>query len=134
MLQNAFITPSDNNNIKNLYGNSPFHVRRRFTYSITYALPGRKSPGQILQGWSLNSIVTLETGMPWGVNDLTTDFSGTNEINSQSPNGEQWDFFGKASDFATTRDFINTNGGLGGIPYFSGTSNASCLAKAPWPR
>jgi hypothetical protein len=126
----SFITPSDNNNIKNLYGNSPFDVRHRFTYSITYALPGRKSPGQILQGWSLNSIVTLETGMPWGVNDYTTDFSGTNEINSQSPNGEQWDFFGKASDFATARDFINTNGGLGGIPYFSGTSNATCLARA----
>jgi hypothetical protein len=40
------------------------------------------------------------------------------------------DFFGKASDFATTRDMINTNGGLGGIPYSSGTSNATCLAKA----
>ena len=61
---------------------------------------------------------------------MSTDFSGTNEINSQSPNGEQWDFFGNPADFKTTKAFINTNAGAGGIPYFAGTSNATCLAKS----
>jgi hypothetical protein len=88
-----------------------------------------KSPGQILQGWSLNSILSLKSRLPWGVNDYTTDFSGTGEVNSTSI-GEQWDFFGSASDFQTTKALINTNGGAGGIPYFPGTSNPTCLAKS----
>jgi hypothetical protein len=69
--------------------------------------------------------------MPWGINDLTTDFSGTNEMGSQAPIGEQWNFSGNPGDFTTTKDFWqNTNAGSGGIPYFAGTSNAACLAKA----
>jgi hypothetical protein len=93
------------------------------------------APAQLLKGWSLNSIVTLESATPWGINDVSTDFSGTNEINSNSPNGEQWNFFGNPNDFKTTKAFINTNpdqngAPTGGIPYFGGTSNATCLAKA----
>jgi hypothetical protein len=126
----SFLQPIDSTNVKNLYGNSQFDIRHHFTFSVTYNLPGKKSPGQILQGWSLNSIVNLQSGLPWGVNDLTTDFSGTGEINSTPENGEQWDFFGKPSDFTTTKAFINTNGGAGGIPYFPGTSNPTCLARS----
>ena len=68
----------------------------------------------------------LQSGLPWGVNDLTTDFSGTNEINSIPQNGEQWDFYGNPNDFQTRKSFNDTNGGTAGIPYFPGTSNASC--------
>ncbi len=82
------------------------------------------APAQLLKGWSLNSIVTLESATPWGINDITSDFSGTNEINSPSPNGEQWNFFGNPSDFTTTKALINTNGGGGGIPYFAGACSA----------
>ena len=39
-----------------------------------------KSPGQILEGWSLNSVVTIQTGLPWGVSDGSNDFSGTGEV------------------------------------------------------
>jgi len=80
--------------------------------------------------------VTLESATPWGINDVSTDFSGTNEIGSQSPNGEQWNFFGNPADFKTTKAFINTNPDpdtgafTGGIPYFAGTTNSTCLAKA----
>jgi hypothetical protein len=126
----SFLSPIDSSKVRALYGNSPFDITHRFTYSITYALPGHKSPGQILEGWSVNSIVSLQSGLPWGVNDLSTDFSGTGEINNQASNGEQWNFYGSPSDFKTTKDFLNTNDGAGGIPYFGGTSNASCLAKA----
>jgi hypothetical protein len=83
-----------------------------------------------LKGWSLNSIINLQSALPWGVNDLTTDFSGTGEINSIPENGEQWDFYGNPNDFTTTKAFINTNGGLGGIPYFPGTSNPTCLGRS----
>jgi len=126
----SFLNPIDSRNIRNMYGNSAFDVRHRFTYSITYLLPGLKSPGHVLQGWSVNSIVSLQSGMPWGVNDVTTDFSGTGEINNQATIGEQWNFFGNPADFKTTKDFLNTNDGAGGIRYFAGASNPACLAKA----
>jgi hypothetical protein len=126
----SFLQAIDSNNTKALYSSSPFDIRHHLTYSVTYALPGMKSPGQILQGWSINSIVNLQSAAPWGVNDLSTDFSGTGEINSNPINGETWDFFGNPSDFKTSKALINTNGGAGGIPYFPGTSNSACLAQA----
>jgi len=127
----SFLSPIDSNNVRNLYGDTPFDVRHHFTFSVTYLIPGVKTPGHILEGWSLNSIVNLQTGMPWGINDYTTDFSGTNEMGSQSPIGEQWNFYGDPNDFKTTKDFwMNTNGGQGGIPYYSGTTNSACLSKA----
>ena len=131
----ALETPINSNNLRALYGSSQFDIRHRFTYSLTYAIPGVKTPGQLLQGWSLNSIVTLQSALPWGVNDVTSDFSGTNEIANTTTIGEQWDFFGNPADFKTTKAFINTNfdpqaGFQGGIPYFAGTSNPTCLAKA----
>jgi hypothetical protein len=125
-----FQSPIDSRDLRSLYGSSEFDIRHRFTYSLTYLIPGIKTPGQILQGWSLNSILTMQSGLPWGVNDNTTDFSGTGEINAQASNGERWNFFGNPEDFKTTKAFINTNGGDGGIPFFEGTSNAICLAKA----
>jgi carboxypeptidase family protein len=133
----SFISATDNKNTRSIYGTTEFDVTHRFTFSTTYAIPGMKTPGQLLEGWSLNSIVTLESATPWGVNDVTTDFSGTNEIGSQSPNGEQWDFFGNPVDFKTTKAFSSTNGGAGGIPYFAGggptsapSSNSACNTKA----
>jgi hypothetical protein len=126
----SFLSPINGNNQRSIYGNSVFDLRHRFTYSFTYQIPGIKSPGQILQGWSVNSIISLQGALPWGVNDVSTDFSGTGEINNSTTNGEQWDFFGNPGDFKTTKNFINTNGGDAGIPYFPGTSNSACLAKA----
>jgi hypothetical protein len=137
----SFLQAIDSNNTKAIYGSSQFDIRHHLTYSITYALPGRKSPGQILQGWSLNSIINLQSSAPWGVNDVTTDFSGTNEIASGSTNGEVWNFFGNLSDFKTTKALINTNLGATGIPYSGIPSGANgapfdqalfnqCLAKS----
>jgi hypothetical protein len=126
----SFTSPINNANPRALYGSSAFDIRQRFTFSLTYTLPGIKSRGQILQGWSINSISTLSSGLPWGVNDTTTDFSGTGAINGSNTIGEQWDFFGNPSDFQTSKALINTNGGQGGIPYFQGTTNPTCLAKA----
>ena len=126
----SFLQPINSNDVRGLYGSSPFDIRHHFTFSATYAIPGIKTPGQILEGWSLNTIVNLQSALPWGVNDLTTDFSGTGEINSIPQNGEQWDFYGNPNDFTTTKAFINTNGGAGGIPYYPGTSNPTCLSHA----
>jgi hypothetical protein len=126
----SFSNPIDANHTRSLYGPSDFDTRHRFTYTLTYAVPGIKTPAQLLEGWSINSIVSMQSGLPWGVNDNTTDFSGTGAINAQASVGERWNFFGNPDDFKTTKALLNTNGGDGGIPYFPGTSNSSCLSKA----
>ena len=132
----SFITPINNANPRELYGTTQFDITHRFTFSTTYNIPAMNAPGQLLKGWSLNSVVTLESATPWGINDLTTDFSGTNQINSPAPNGEQWDFFGNPADFKTTMALANTNAGAGGIPYYtagSPTFNSVCLPHATTP-
>jgi hypothetical protein len=49
-----------------------FDIRHHFTASVTYLIPGKKTRTQLLEGWSINSIVLIQTGAPWGINDLTT--------------------------------------------------------------
>jgi hypothetical protein len=108
------------------YASSDFDIRHRFTLSTTYLIPGKKSFGQILEGWELNSIATINSAQPWGPTDAGTDVSGTG-MSTIPPAGtgiERWDFFGKASDFTS---------GPVGIPYFGSTSNATCLAHATTP-
>jgi carboxypeptidase family protein/TonB-dependent receptor-like protein len=126
-----------------LYSNTDFDIRHRFTLSMNYVLPGRKGFGQMLEGWGINSIVLIQGGLPWGLADANDDFSGTNEIaNSTQGRGEQWNFFGNPSDFTPVHGWTETNGGIlsgghGGVPYFPGggtatapTANATCNAKA----
>ncbi len=119
---------------QSLYTVTDFDVRHRFTLSVNYALPGRKGYGQLLEGWGINSVAILESGLPWGAADVSDDFSGTNEINTQGgAYGEQWNFFGKPSDFTPVHGFTNTNGGVGGVPYSGAdvtgaTIMANCVA------
>jgi hypothetical protein len=81
------------------YGTSDYDIKHRFTLSLTYAIPGKKSPAQLLQGWSLNSIVTIQSGLPWGVMDTNDDFPGTNAIHDSSQT--TWDFTGNPADFTS---------------------------------
>jgi Carboxypeptidase regulatory-like domain/TonB dependent receptor len=119
-----------------LYASSDFDIRHRGTFSLNYTFPGKKGFGQMLEGWSANSIVLIQSGSGWGLADVTDDFSGTSEAISNGANsqGEQWDFFGNPADFTPVHGWTDTNlaGGSfqGGLPYFAGTTNAACLAKA----
>jgi len=100
------------------YGNSDYDIRHRFTLAMTYALPGIKSFGQLLQGWNVTSIVTLQGGQPWYASDIDDDLSGTGEFN------DRWDFFGDPADFSS---------GPQSIPFFAfGNPNmpAACTAHA----
>ncbi len=94
---------SNSLNPRGEYGSSDFDIKHRLTFSMTYAIPGKKSVGQLLEGWQLNSIVTLQTGQPWNVVDTGSDTSLTGE------SGDRWNFAGNPSDFKAVR---------GGIPYF----------------
>ena len=107
--------PSNSLNYQREYASSDFDIRHRLTASITDAIPGKHGYGQILEGWQLNSIVTLASAQPFGVMDAGTDVSGTGELN------DRWDFFGNPSDFTSTPV---------GIPFFPGASNPACVAHA----
>ncbi len=119
-----------------LYGPSSFDIQQRGTISGTYNVPGRPGFGQVLQGWSINAVAIIQSGLPWGVSDATTDFAGTSEFtgNTAANQGGQWDFFGKPSDFEAIHNYLGvtpgTTGGTPGVPYFPGATNAACLAKS----
>ena len=101
------------------YGSSNFDIRNRFTFTTTYAIPGRKGFGEMLEGWQLNSIVTLQTAQPWTASDGSGDFSLTGD-------GNRWDFFGNPSDFTSGPNFTQ-------IPFLAGpaaVANSTCFADA----
>ena len=140
--------PIYGNNVNPLYGNSVFDITHRGTISVTYNLPGKKGFGQMLEGWQLNSVLTLQSGLPWGVSDTGNDFSGTGEVSqtNEDGQGEQWNFFGNPKDFQISHGFSSNpvngdilSGGTGGVPFYGGsgsaatgaeTTNAACNAKA----
>ena len=115
--------PEDSYNLAREYANSDFDIRQRLTLSLTYALPGRSGYGQMLQGWELNSIVTLQSPQPWGPIDLGTDAAGTGALPVSPPafSDVRWNFFGKTSDFKS---------GPQAIPFFPHATNPACAAQA----
>jgi hypothetical protein len=115
--QNQFL-PQDSMNPQKEYASSDYDIRHRFTLSLTYAIRGKKSFAQVLEGWQINSIVTLQSAQPWTVNDTVNNISGTGEAT------DRWDFFGNPSDFTS---------GPTPIPYFAfGDPNmpAACSTNA----
>ncbi|HKP87337.1 MAG TPA: TonB-dependent receptor [Blastocatellia bacterium] len=62
---------------------SDLDIRHRFTLSLTYDLPSIKSWAQLLEGWQINSIVTLQTGPPYSAVDFENDTSLTGEFSDR---------------------------------------------------
>ncbi|MGA3105969.1 MAG: TonB-dependent receptor [Terriglobales bacterium] len=122
--------PQNAHNVAAEYGNSDFDVRHRLTVSFTYAIPGKKGYAQSLEGWELNSIVTVQSPQYWGPMDEGTDASGVGPLPVSPPAQSpiRWNFFGDPNDFKSSAT---------GIPFFPGqqiqgapTTNATCNAKA----
>ncbi len=111
--------PMNNLNPALDYGNSSFDQRHHFSLTLSYAIPGKRGFGQLLQGWSVNSAVLLQSGLPYNPVD-TRDISKTGDKKS-----DRWDFFGNPSDFKA---------GKFPIPFFAGTNIAAmpamCLQEA----
>jgi hypothetical protein len=127
--------PMDSAHPQREYASSDYDMRHRFTLSMTYAIPGRKGFGQLLEGWQVNSIVSLFGAQPWGVIDTGTDLSGTGE------GVDRWNFTGNPSDFKATKStgvpFIDPTNfvtdGLGnviGVAPGAPAAAATCLAAA----
>ncbi|PYV70787.1 MAG: hypothetical protein DMG96_30250 [Acidobacteria bacterium] len=115
--------PQDSSNVGREYANSDFDIRHRLTVSLTYAVPGRKGHAQMMEGWEVNTIATLESPQYWGPIDLGTDAAGTGPLPVSPPANSpiRWSFYGKRSDFKPTTT---------GIPFFAGATNAQCAAQA----
>src|ERR1700730_7417561 len=109
--------PKDSFNPNGEYGSGDFHLLHRFTLSATYSLPNIKTWGQLLEGWQVNTILTLQTGQPWQSFDTSHDFSGTGEF------ADRWDFFGNTADFQS--------GGSHSIPLCTGPGAGGCTITSP---
>lgn len=95
------------------YGNSDLNIPQRLTFSLTYDIPGRKGFAQMMEGWQVNSIVTLQSGQPWSAIDGIqngSDISGTGELS------DRWNFTGNPKDFKPSP--------LGPIPFVDPTNFA----------
>jgi hypothetical protein len=118
--------PQDSTHVGREYASSDFDMRHRLTISLTYAIPGRKSPGQMLEGWEVNSIATIESAQPWGPIDLSSGIAGIGNLPVNPPQATpmRWNFYGRPSDFKS---------GPAGIPFFApGDPNmpAACVSDA----
>jgi Carboxypeptidase regulatory-like domain/TonB dependent receptor len=102
-------TLMDSRNPRLDYSNSIQDPITHLTASASYNIPGKKSPGQLLEGWQINTIVELLGGVPFTAKDSSTDFSGTGEGN------DRWTLFGKGNDFVV--------GGPGLVPCWGVTSS-----------
>lgn len=131
------LPPDSRHPTAGVYGQSLFDIRHRFTLSTTYAIPEIKRLGQLLQGWEINSVVTLQSASPWGLQDFTNDFSGTNQVNELDTFGQPWNFFGNDADFkagrATPIPCWSGAGGstIPGCPIGAPGSGATTIQAAP---
>ena len=97
------------------YGPTPFDIRHRVTIRSTYNVPGVKGYAQMLEGWSIGSVLNLQGATPWAVSDASSNFSGTGKA-------ERWNIFGDPKAF-------NSFGRYDHVPCF-GVAN-STFGKDP---
>ena len=86
-------------NYRSDYGSSDFDIRKRFTATVTYALPSKSGFGQLLQGWKVTSIVTIQSALPWGLPPQP------NGAQNADPTGiaeyhDRLNFYGDPKDFS----------------------------------
>lgn len=123
--------PQDSTHPAAEYASSDLDIRHRLTFSMTYDIPGRDGFAQMLKGWQINSIVTLQTGLPWSVVD---GFANGNDISGTGEFSDRWNFFGHPSDFKPTPSgipyFLNGTPGPNDNPTQFAINNSACLAHA----
>lgn len=89
------------------YGYGAGDIRNRFTFSPTWDVPGRKAPGQMLQGWSLTALVLAQSGLPWTAAMTTTgDLLGTGENSGPTGNEQVWNIAGPAKSFNSDQTLL----------------------------
>jgi hypothetical protein len=126
------LTPQDSTHLQREYASSDFDVRHRLTVTASYELPGIKGYGQLLEGWKLNTIVTVQTSQPWLMFDTHDDIStGGTQLGDLT---DRWDFFGKPSDFKSGSSSIPfcsfPNAPPAGVVTLANIGAASCSSTS----
>jgi len=108
---------TDPMNLRNDYGPSDFDVRHRFVVSPTYDLPFMKG-NRWLGGWSVNSIISYQTGAPIALLDSAGDpnfagianqrpaFIGTSVSGAINTNVSPAHGYLRAADFAPVQQSL----------------------------
>jgi hypothetical protein len=120
------LNPENSNNLAGEYASSDFDVRHRLTATATYNIPGIKGFGQLLEGWQINTIVTLASAQPWQTFDSVDNFSGTGE------NADRWDIFGNSSDFPSGKNSFPYCSGFGNVGGVVTTTGVTCGYATPY--
>jgi hypothetical protein len=117
--------PQDNRNPGAEYGNSDFDIRHRLTVTASYDIPGIKGFAQLLEGWKINSIVSIQGGLPWLVDDNGNDFSASGQ-----EFGDRWNFSGNPADFKSGADSIPYCSGFALVAGALDTSGVGCTTQS----
>jgi len=80
------------------YGPTAFDIRHRVTIRTSYDFPNKKGYAQMLEGWSISSVVNLQGATPWDTRDGTSTASSSNF--SGTGKAERWSIVGNPDDFS----------------------------------
>jgi len=89
----SFPSPTDVENLRSDYGPADFDIRHRIVVSMNYDLPFYRG-NMWLGGWTVNSIVSWNTGSPIGIVDAT---NGGRDANKDGINSDRPEFVGPGS-------------------------------------
>jgi hypothetical protein len=118
------------------YADGTIDVRNHFTFTATYLVPNKKSPGQLLEGWQLNGAISFVGAFPFNAIDSTSDISGTGE------DADHWTLAGSPSSFQAGNPVQlpcygiaagteTINGGSYAFPQSSFSKQSNCITVAP---
>ncbi len=85
--------PQNSLNFAGEKASSDYDIRHRVTLSATYEIPSRRSWAQMLEGWQLTALVTLQGGYPVSFYDDGNDFTATGEGELNAGN-DRWNILG----------------------------------------
>ena len=85
--------PQNSLNFAGERGSGDYDIRNRFTLSATYELPSVKTKWQMLEGWQVTSLATLQGGYPMEFYDTFNDLTTTGEGLNNAGN-DRWNILG----------------------------------------
>jgi len=100
------LPPQNSKNQQAEYASSDFDIRHRLTVTAGYAIPGIKGYLQLLEGWKLNTIVTVEGSQPWQVFDGSSNHDFSTGGSSFGDLTDRWNITGNPSDFKSSANSI----------------------------
>jgi Carboxypeptidase regulatory-like domain len=135
-LNRSSYLPQNSANPAAEYGSSDFDVRHRFTFTTTYSIPGIKGYGQLLEGWKLNGIITVQSAQPWQANDFSNGFVIGHPKNT-ADSSERWNISGNPSNIKDSANSTPYCTGPGACSITSGisattTALSSTVSNAMW--